>query len=159
MTSRAREICMLGCVLPEIHRLASRRLCLHSFGPLKITLISILLLSDLKNTLRAEIPPAAAIEHRQRQDSVFARKCMHCHPPHHFSSSKECGTWLSSHQSSIVMHDGQRPSLYKVNELTNRHKWPSPYHAQSRASVIEKYDTFHHYEYETSHISRVWINV
>ena len=36
---------------------------------------------------------------------------------------------------------------------------PPPYHAQSKVSVTEKCDTFHHYEYETSHISRVWINI
>ena len=101
MASRAREICMLGCVLLEIHRLASRCLYLHSFESLKITPISKLLLSDLKNTLRAEIPPVVATEHRQRQDSVFARKCMHFHTPYHISSSKEYGTWLSSQQPSI----------------------------------------------------------
>ena len=92
MALREREICMLGCVHQEIHHLASRRLCLHSFESLKITPIFELLLSDLKNTLRVEIPPIAATEHRQRQDSVFARKCMHFHTPYHISSSKEYGT-------------------------------------------------------------------
>ena len=34
------------------------------FEPMKITLISILLLSDLKNTLKVEYPPVTATEHR-----------------------------------------------------------------------------------------------
>ena len=148
MASRAMEICMLSCVLPEIHRLASRRLCLHSFEPFKSTSISILLLSDLKNTLRAEIPPVTATEHRQRQDSVFARKCMHFHTPYHILSSKEYGIWLSSQQPSIFNAWWPKDqACAKLNECTHK-TWK----ASTLSCTIKGVG-----DQEMRHVSSVWV--
>lgn len=97
-----------------------------------------------------------AIEAKQS----ILEECVYYYTTYHFSSSKECSSWLSSHQPSVFNAWWlENQACTRSMNAQIRLKGPPPYHAWSRVSVTKKSGTFHHFEYETSHFPCVWINV
>lgn len=103
----------------------------------------------------------ATIENKKGHSSLFARYV--CTTTLPIISQAQESAVLDSRATNWVSQCTmtEKPSLHNSMSMNAQitHNGLNLYHAWSRGSMTEKWGTFHHFKYEASIVSRVWIDV